>query len=139
MSPAKAVDLSKIWLFEGCSRPERKGIEQRASEVRAPAGKVILDEGAAGQACYVVVDGRVAVLRKGRKVAEIGPGEIFGEIALLDRLPRTATCRALTDVTLLEFKQRDFESVLKESPTITRKLLTAMASRLREADARAVS
>ena len=139
MSPASAVDLSKIWLFEGCSRPERKSIEHKAVELQAPAGKVILDEGAVGQACYVIAEGRIAVIRNGRKIAELGPGEIFGEIALLDRLPRTAACKALTDVTLLELKQKDFESVLKESPTITRKLLTALAARLRDADAKAVS
>ena len=60
---------------------------------------------------------------------------MFGEVALLDRLPRTASVKALTDLTVLELGQRDFDAVLKESPGTTRKLLTAVASRLRDADA----
>jgi CRP-like cAMP-binding protein len=139
MTPAPAAtDLGNVWLFSGCSRSERKLIEHVAKEVDFPAGHVILDEGEVGLAFYLIVRGKVAVLSKGRKTAELGPGQIFGEIALLDRLPRTAACRALTDVTLLELKQRDFDKVLKKSPNITRKLLTAMATRLREADAKAV-
>jgi CRP-like cAMP-binding protein len=139
MTPAaEAVDLSNVWLFSGCSRPERKLIEHTAREVEFPLGTVILDEGEVGTAFYLIERGKVAVLRKGRKTAELGPGQIFGEIALLDRLPRTAACKALTDVTLLELKQRDFDKMLDKSPSITRKLLTAMATRLRDADARAV-
>jgi CRP-like cAMP-binding protein len=138
MTPAPAaVDLGDVWLFSSCSRAERKLIEHVAKEVEFPAGHVILDEGEVGMAFYVIERGRVAVLRKGRKSAELGPGQIFGEIALLDRLPRTAACKALTAVTLLELKQRDFDKVLDKSPNITRKMLTAMATRLREADAKA--
>ena len=60
---------------------------------------------------------------------------MFGEIALLDRLPRTASIKALTDIDLLELSQRTSTRCSKDSPDTTRKLLTAMACRLREADA----
>lgn len=135
MSPV--IDLSTVWLFSGCSKSELRAIERKAQEVKVPAGKVVVDEGSVGTSFYLIEEGRVAVIRKSRRTVELGPGQIFGEIALLDRLPRTASIKALTDVTLFELKQREFDAVLKESPNTTRKLLTAMASRLREADARA--
>jgi CRP/FNR family cyclic AMP-dependent transcriptional regulator len=137
MSPSSGIDLSDVWLFSSCSRAERKAIEKHATEVDAPAGHVIVDEGSVGTAFYVIVEGKVGVLRKGRKIAELDAGAMFGEIALLDRLPRNASVKALTDTRLACFRQKDFDAVLKESPATTRKLLTAMAVRLREADARA--
>ena len=137
MSPASGIDLSNVWLFSSCSKAERKAIEKHAKEVDAPVGHVIVDEGSVGVAFYVIVEGRAAVLRKGRKIAELEAGQQFGEIALLDRLPRNASVKALTDTRLASFSQKDFDAVLKESPATTRKLLTAMAVRLREADARA--
>ncbi len=137
MAQAARVDLSNIWLFSGCSKAERKAIESHATEVDAPAGTLIVDEGSVGTAFYVVLEGRVAVLRTGRKVAEIKAGEVFGEISLLDRLPRNASIKAIADTRLAEFAQKDFERVLKDSPSTTRKLLTAMAVRLRESDRRA--
>jgi CRP-like cAMP-binding protein len=71
-------------------------------------------------------------------VAELGAGAYFGELALLDRLPRSATVRALTDMDLIAIGQRDFNKLLRESPALTRKLLVATASRLRNADAKAL-
>jgi CRP-like cAMP-binding protein len=135
MSPA--IDLSKVWLFSTCSKSELRAIERKAEEVKVPAGTIVLDEGSVGMAFYLIEEGKAEVLRKGEKVAELGPGQIFGEIALLDRLPRTAAIRAITDLTLFELKQREFDEALNEAPHMTRKLLTALASRLREADARA--
>ncbi len=137
MASAPRIDLSDIWLFSGCSKAERKAIENHATMEEAPAGHVIVDEGSVGTAFYVILDGKVAVLRKGRKIAEIEAGEVFGEISLLDRLPRNASIKALTDTRLACFAQKDFDAVLKDSPSTTRKLLTAMAVRLRESDARA--
>lgn len=133
------VDLSGVWLFSECSKAERKAIERKAKIVEVTAGKVICDEGEVGQSFYFIVSGKAAVLRNGRKVAELGPGQYFGELALLDRLPRSATVKALTDMTLLEIGQRDFNSILADSPSITRKLLVATASRLRSADAKALA
>jgi CRP/FNR family cyclic AMP-dependent transcriptional regulator len=136
MSPAPKIDLGEVWLFKGCSKAERKAIERNAVEKHVAKGEVVVDEGAVGQSAYVIVSGSVAVLRHGRKVAELGEGQMFGEIALLDRLPRTASVKALSDLTLLELHQKEFDAVLKESPSTTRKLLSAVASRLRETDAK---
>jgi CRP/FNR family transcriptional regulator, cyclic AMP receptor protein len=138
MSPAPKIDLGTIWLFKGCSKAELKAIEKATVEKDVAAGEVIVDEGTVGMAAYVIVEGKAAVLRRNRKFAELQPGEMFGEISLLDRLPRSATVKALTDMRLLELTQKQFDAVLKESPSTTRKLLTEMAVRLRDADQRMV-
>jgi CRP-like cAMP-binding protein len=80
------------------------------------------------------VTGTAAVRRKGRKVATLGPGSYFGELALLDRQPRSASVVAETDMVLLVLEQRHFLGLLDTVPTLARKLLGAMAARLREAD-----
>jgi len=103
------------------------------------AAATIVEEGDVGTVFYFIVDGEATVTRHGRKVAELGPGQYFGELALLDRLPRSATVKAATDMTLLAIGQADFEAILKQSPSTTRKLLVATASRLRSADVKALS
>jgi CRP-like cAMP-binding protein len=137
MSPSGPIDLSKVWLFSGCSKGELRAIETKVKEVDLDAGTLVLDEGSVGQACYVIVEGKVEVLQHNQRIAELVQGEIFGEVALIDRLPRTASVKTLTDSVLLELTQSDFEAVLAASPNTTRKLLTTLAGRLRMADARA--
>jgi CRP-like cAMP-binding protein len=75
------------------------------------------------------------VTRNGNKVAALGPGGYFGELSLLDRKPRSATVVSDTEMDVLVLSQRQFNSVLQSVPTISRKMLSAMANRVREADA----
>ena len=77
--------------------------------------------------------------RDGASVAELGPGQYFGEMALLDGAPRNATVTATEPTDLLLLGQREFAAVLDSSPGVARKLLTHMAARLREADKQAVT
>jgi CRP-like cAMP-binding protein len=72
-------------------------------------------------------------------VATLGPGQYFGELSLLDRQPRSATVEGATDMTVLVLGKREFSGLLDEVPTLAHKLLSAMAARLREADAKAFS
>jgi CRP-like cAMP-binding protein len=131
---SQVVDLSGVWLFNGCSKAERKSIERRAKSVEVPAGTTVVNEGEVGTVFYFITDGKATVMSRGRKVTELGPGQYLGELTLLDRLPRSATVKAATDLTLLAIVQREFEAILKESPSTTRKLLVATVSRLRAAD-----
>lgn len=133
------IDLSKVWLFSECSRAELKSIQKKARPMSVAAGTVIVDEGSVGQTFYYVVSGKATVVRNGRKTAEIAPGGYFGELALLDRLPRSATVKAASDMELIAVDQRDFNKLLRESPSTVRKLLTATASRLRSADTKALA
>ncbi|MGH9299983.1 MAG: cyclic nucleotide-binding domain-containing protein, partial [Acidimicrobiales bacterium] len=112
----KPIDLGSVWIFSECSRAELKSIQKSAETMTVSAGRVICDEGSVGQTFYYIVSGTAAVVRNGRKTAELGPGQYFGELALLDRLPRSATVRAVTDMDLIAIAQKDFNKLLKDSP-----------------------
>jgi CRP-like cAMP-binding protein len=96
-------------------------------------------EGTPGHEFFLILKGEATVKRNGRKVATLGEGQYFGELALLDRGPRNATVAAETPMELLVLGQREFAGILDEVPGLAHKLLTIMAARVREADARANS
>jgi CRP-like cAMP-binding protein len=133
----KALDLKSIWLFSGCSGSELRKIRGSLDEVTVPEGKVLVEEGRVGLEFFLIVEGSATVSRKGKKVATLKEGGYFGELALLDRKPRSATVVSDTPMDLLVLSQRQFNSLLQSVPTIARKLLAAMAQRVREADAKA--
>lgn len=137
MARTKALDLKSIWLFSGCTGSELRRIRSSLDEVQVPKGKVLVEEGRIGLEFFLIVDGQAVVTRNGRKVATLGPGDYFGELALLDRRPRSASVVSETEMDLLVLSQRQFNGLLESVPTISRKMLAAMANRLREADARA--
>ena len=112
----------------------------RASdEVTVKAGRVLVEEGKPGHEFFLIVSGTATVKRGGRKIATLGPGQYFGELALLDREPRSATVVADTEMDLVVLGQREFAGVIDAVPTMAHKLLGSMARRLREADTRALS
>ena len=137
MARPKALDLKSIWLFSGCTGSELRRIRSSLDEVEVPKGKVLVEEGRIGLEFFLIVDGKAVVTRNGRKVATLGPGDYFGELALLDRRPRSASVVSETEMDLLVLSQRQFNGLLESVPTISRKMLAAMANRLREADAKA--
>lgn len=108
-------------------------------EVTAPAGKVLVREGETGREFFLIVEGTATVHRNNRRIAALGPGQYFGELALLDRKPRSATVVAETDMLLLVLGQRQFTSLIDSVPNLARKLLAAMAGRLRNADTKAMA
>jgi CRP/FNR family transcriptional regulator, cyclic AMP receptor protein len=133
----KALDLKSIWLFSSCTGSELRKIRSSLDEVEVPKGKVIVEEGRIGVEFFLIVTGTATVTRSGKKVATLGPGDHFGELALLDRRPRSASVVSDTDLDVLILSQRQFNGLLDSVPTIGRKMLAAMANRLREADHRA--
>ena len=133
----KALDLKSIWLFSSCTGSELRKIRSSLDELEVPKGKVLVEEGRIGLEFFLIVEGKASVIRNGRKVATLGPGGYFGELALLDRRPRSASVVSETDMDVLVLSQRQFNGLLQSVPTIGRKLLAAMANRLREADAKA--
>lgn len=134
---ARQLDLGEIWLFSACSASQLRTIRRAIEEISAPAGTVLVQEGTIGREFFFIVEGTAAVKRNGRKIASLGPGRYFGELALLDRKPRSASVVAETDMTLLVLEQRAFNGLLDAMPALSHKLLVAMSQRLREADARA--
>ena len=110
-------------------------VAKSAERVTVPAGKVVVNEGAAGTEFFVVIDGQARVERHGRQVAILGPGGFFGDLALLDRAPRNASVIADSDLEVAKLGQRAFDSLL-DHPGFSKKLLAGLARRLREQDAR---
>jgi len=136
-SGGDVLDLSKIWLFSTSSAKDLRTIRKALEEVRVPPGRLLTDQGSIGLEFFLIVAGQASVRRNNRKVATLGPGQYFGELALLDRRPRSASVTSDTDMTLLVLGQRQFNGVLDAVPALSRKLLSAMATRLREADDKA--
>jgi CRP/FNR family cyclic AMP-dependent transcriptional regulator len=130
--------LQQVPMFSACSKRDLQLVARRAEDVRVPAGKVLVNEGETGHEFFVIIDGTARVTRRGKRVATLGPGSAFGELALLDKAPRNATVVAETPMELVVLGQREFAGIIDEVPGFARKLLAGMASRLREADAKAV-
>ena len=93
---------------------------------------MLCTEGEIGHEFFVIVDGKVKITRKGRRIATRGSGDFVGEIALLEEMPRTATVTAETPLRLFVLTSRDFRHLLDENPSVERKVLRALARRLAE-------
>lgn len=130
------ASLAEVPLFSALSQRDLARIARLGEEVEVEAGTRLVDEGATGDQFFVILRGKAKVTRRGRRVASLARGESFGELSLLDRGPRTATVTAETRMELLVLGQREFSGLLDDAPGFSRKLLSGMARRLREADNR---
>ena len=130
--------LQQVSLFSACSRKDLQLVAKRAEDVRVPAGKAIVTEGETGHAYFAIIEGTATVTRHGKKIATLGPGDAFGELALLEKAPRNASVVAETDMELVVLGQREFAGIVDEVPGFARKMLAGMAKRLREADLQSV-
>jgi CRP/FNR family cyclic AMP-dependent transcriptional regulator len=125
--------LAACPLFKGIDATGLAGLADLATSVDFPAGHVIARQGEIGTGFFVVIDGSVRVVRDGEVVARLGPGEFFGELSVLDRMPRNATVAAETPTSCLALASWDFEKVLLEQPALTLSILRGVAARLRAA------
>lgn len=123
--------LQRIPLFSGLDRRRMERLGMLADEVDVPAGKVLMRQGESGSDMMVVVRGSVAVERDGNRLNTLGPGDFFGEIALVDGGPRTATITAEEPTTLLVITHRDFHSMMDEFPEVAAQVMNALANRVR--------
>jgi CRP-like cAMP-binding protein len=130
--------LRAVPLFAACSSRDLARVARHTEDVSVPEGKELVREGATGHEFFVIISGTAKVTRRGRKINELGPGDSFGELALLDRAPRNATVVAETPMELAVIGQREFAGIIDDVPGFGRKLLAGMAARLREADAKSV-
>ncbi|MGH2725423.1 MAG: cyclic nucleotide-binding domain-containing protein [Actinomycetota bacterium] len=126
--------LSNVILFSGCDRKEIAQIASLATEIDVPAGQVLAKEGEPGREFYVILDGKAGVEIAGKQVATLGPGDFFGEMALLDQGPRAATVKADTEMEVAVLDPREFVSLIEAHPAVARKVLKVMAGRLRQAE-----
>lgn len=126
--------LKKVPLFAGMSKKDLTAVARVADEVVVSSGEVILFQDDSAPAAYVLVTANAIVRRNNRKVAELGPGAVVGELALLSDAPRTATVVATNDGTILEVHRRHFLALIGDSPALARRLLAQLADRLAAAD-----
>jgi len=129
-SDAKMQLLRDVPLFAECSKDELRKLAGIADELDIREGTVLTREGKTGREFFVLVDGTVRVTKNNRKLADLGPGDWLGEIALLSKAPRTATATTTSPVVALVILDRDFRQVVAEIPSIAMKMLSCVAGRL---------
>jgi CRP/FNR family cyclic AMP-dependent transcriptional regulator len=126
--------LSRVPLFAGCSKKELRQVAGIADEIDFRPGKTLIRQGAPGREFFVLLEGTVDVVRDGKKIAELGAGEFFGELALVSNIPRTATVTATSPIRALVVVDRDFRRLLKDDVSVAVKVLATMAERMPPAD-----
>jgi CRP/FNR family cyclic AMP-dependent transcriptional regulator len=128
--PERIARLKDVSLFATLSSRELAIVGRFLHERQYQAGEVIFDEGEEGQALYIVYAGQVVIVRKAKPdapLAELGPGDFFGDLALLDNAPRAAQARAATDCVLGVFFRADFANVLETDPRTGSRLYQQLA------------
>jgi CRP-like cAMP-binding protein len=129
-SDAKVELLRKVPLFAECSKGELRKLAGIADELDLREGTVLTREGRSAHEFFVLVEGAVRVTKGSKKLADLGPGDWLGEIALLTKSARTATATATAPVRTLVIVDRDFRQVVAEIPSIAMKMLSSVAERL---------
>lgn len=127
--------LAAVPLFSACNQSELRQIARLGTPVPIPAGRVLTTEGTPGREFFLIVNGTAECTIGGSHAARFVPGDFFGEMALLDGGPRTATVVAESDMEVIVLDAREFASLLAASPTISAKVMATLARRLRAADA----
>jgi CRP-like cAMP-binding protein len=127
---AKIELLKRVPLF---SKLDKKGIQDVAhiaDEIDLPAGKEMASEGDRGREFFILLKGEAAVTKGGERINTMKEGDFFGEIALVTKMPRTASVTATSDVDVLVITEREFDALLKRSPEIGRRVAEALAERV---------
>ena len=127
----KADALARCPFFEGLSRGELLELAKVTEDMEVEEGKVLTREGQSGSEFFVIIDGEVSVTKDGQQIRTHGPGDFFGEIALLEDTPRTATVVAKTPLRFFVLTRQSFRSMLAHQPELERKVLAALEERVR--------
>ncbi len=132
MASDKLQLIADVPMFSACTKQEIKRIASLANRVEVPAGQPLTKEGDRSKEFFIIAEGDAKVTVRGQQVATLGPGEFFGETALLDPGPRTATVTADTPMVVYKVEGEDFRSLLIDVPFIARNILRGIARRMRE-------
>ena len=136
--------LARVELFSGLDKKELRTLAESCQERRYKTGTRIMSQGDTGVGLYVITSGKVRIThsssldRPEEELATAGAGDVMGEMALLDDLPRSATITAVEDVTALVLPVWEFRTMLRSHPEIALKLLSVLSRRLRKAEQRAL-
>ena len=126
--------LEQVPMFSACTHAELRHVAAVTQPVSVDAGEVIAKEGEPGKDFFVIIQGSTDVVIDGRTVAELGPGDFFGEMALLDQSPRVGSVVAKSATSLYRIEARDFSRLIDEVPFLGKKLLRGLALRIRQTE-----
>jgi len=133
--PRRDADLlARVPLFSGLAKRHLRSLAGIAKQQRFAESATIAEEGRPGDDFYVIITGEARVVRRGRTVARLLPGDFFGEVALLDTGPRTASVIAETPMEVMSVNRKPFHAMLEREPSIVLKMLEEVAGRLRNAE-----
>lgn len=127
----KIAWLRTVPLFARVTPRSLALIADKATEIEYPAGRYIIRQGQVGTGCYLIIRGRVRVERGGEVLSKLGPGEFFGELSVLDQLPRVAHVVTEEPTVCLGLASWDFTKLLERNPKITLAILRELARRYR--------
>jgi CRP-like cAMP-binding protein len=126
---AKTQLISKAPLFAHCSKGELQEIASIADEIDIAEGKALTTEGSPGREFFVIIEGTASVAQDGEQINDLGPGDFFGEVALVKDTPRTATVTASSPVRALVVTAQNFRRLIEHQPNIERTVLKALVDR----------
>jgi CRP/FNR family transcriptional regulator, cyclic AMP receptor protein len=127
----KADALARCPFFTGLSRGELLELAKVTEDLEVGEGKALTREGQSGSEFFVIVEGRVSVAKDGKEIRTLGPGDFFGEIALLEDSPRTATVTATGPLRFFVLTRQAFRSLLAHQPQLEQKVMRALEERVR--------
>jgi CRP/FNR family transcriptional regulator, cyclic AMP receptor protein len=127
----KADALGRCPFFARLSRGDLLALAKVTEDLEVEQGKVLTRQGQSGSEFFVIVDGEVSVTKDGEEIRTLGPGDFFGEIALLEDRPRTATVTAKTPLRFFVLTRQAFRSLLAHQPELEEKVGSALEERVR--------
>lgn len=131
--------LGEAPLFRGVSKRHLREIAKVSGIHQSTAGQELVKQGASGSVFFLILDGTAKVVRGGRTVTRLGPGDFFGEMALLTSTDRSASVIAATPMRCVTLSAKDLRPVLLANPPIALRMLATMADRLAELDRRSIN
>ena len=127
----KVDALAKAPLFSALSKQELGALAKATEDIEVEEGKVLTRQGDLGREFFVIVEGEVSVTQDGNEIRRLGPGDFFGEIALIyDNARRTATVTASSPLRFFVLTRQSFRSLLEHQPEIEEKVMAALEDRL---------
>jgi CRP-like cAMP-binding protein len=120
--------IAHVPLFSGLSDKELRTLAQRAEQISLAADTTLVSEGEPGNQFFVLLTGGATVVKQGKTVHRLAPGDSFGELALITGTPRTASVITTEASEVMMLLRRDFIALLDDFPQMTRKMLTALAN-----------
>jgi CRP-like cAMP-binding protein len=130
--PKEVIEmLRSVPLFSECTTRELRQIGNIGTHMQFPDGRMLTEQGQTGREFFLLLDGKARCLIDGTEVANFGPGDFFGEMALLDQGPRHATVITDGPASVLVLDSREFSTLLRDAPPIARNMLSVLAKRER--------